>query len=188
MFDTTVQDLKPGASFSISEMPEPRIEPEMVLHLASAPEPGMVEEDLVECIDWVAHAFEVVFSIFRGWNFAAADAAAAFGVHGALLLGDKHSIVDKPKDWMQALATFSVELTSHHGVQTTGHGSNVLGGPLTAPRFLNDELARFPKCPSLQAGELITTGTLTEAMPAKAGDVWTTRLRDIGVQGLAIVS
>ena len=147
MFDTTVRELEQtGAIFSLKGLPEPRIEPETVLHLARAPEIGMDVEDLFECVDWVAHGFEIVFSIFPAWKFAAADAAAAFGVHGALLLGERHPIADRPEHWKRALSTFGVELVDGRGAAVRGHASNVLGGPLEALRFLTDELARFPNC------------------------------------------
>ncbi len=48
-----------------------------------------------------------------------------------------------------------------------GQGSNVLGGPLSALRHLVELLARDPHNPPLQAGEIITTGTLTRAFRGK---------------------
>ena len=71
---------------------EPRIEPEIVFKLAVVPAPGMGEGALLESIDWVAHGFEIVQSIFPGWKFSAPDTVAAFGLHGALLIGPRHSI------------------------------------------------------------------------------------------------
>ena len=73
--------------FPLRGFPEPLIEPEIVLHLARAPDHGMDEAALLGCIDWVAHGFEVVASPFPGWSFGAADAAAAFGVHAGLRIG-----------------------------------------------------------------------------------------------------
>ena len=187
MFDTTVHDLeRAGATFSLQGLPEPRIEPEMVLHLARAPETGMSEGDLAECIDWVAHGFEIVFSIFPGWKFTAADAAAAVGVHGALLLGKRRHVSEDRKNWMHAVSNFTIDLNGGRGATIHGHASNVLGGPLKALQFLVDELARFPNCEPLEAGELVTTGTLTEAMPARAGDLWRTSLGEIDIGGLRI--
>jgi 2-oxo-3-hexenedioate decarboxylase len=91
MFDSTVHDLTTvGEVFALVDLPEPRIEPEIVLHLASTPRADMSEHELIGCVDWVAHGFEIVHSIFPGWTFAAADAVAAYGVHSALLLGDRH--------------------------------------------------------------------------------------------------
>ncbi|MDQ6433328.1 hydratase [Mesorhizobium sp. LHD-90] len=187
MFDTTVHELaQVGWTFSLNGLPEPRIEPEIVLHLASKPESGMSEEELVECVDWVAHAFEIVFSIFPGWNFSAADAAAAFGVHAALLLGDRHRIDGHPEHRLRVLSDLAVDLIGGHGIRVHGQGSNVLGGPVKALQFLVSELARFPKCEPVGAGELVTTGTLTQAMSVRPGEQWSTILANTDLAGLRL--
>jgi 2-oxo-3-hexenedioate decarboxylase len=72
-----------GNTFPLAGLAEPRIEPEIVFRLAVAPTLGMDERTLLESIDWVAHGFEIVLSIFPGWKFSAPDAVAAFGLHGA---------------------------------------------------------------------------------------------------------
>jgi len=74
-----------GDIFSLMHLVEPRIEPEIVFRLAVAPVAGMDERTLLESVDWVAHGFEVVQSIFPGWRFSVPDTVAAFGLHGALL-------------------------------------------------------------------------------------------------------
>jgi quinol monooxygenase YgiN len=49
-------------------------------------------------------------------------------------------------------------------------------------RHLGPDLA----CQPLRPGELVTTGTLTEAMPAIPGQNWTTRLAGIDIAGLRL--
>lgn len=93
IFDRTLTDAtNDRATIDLRSMPEPRIEPELVLHLASAPAPGMAVDDLIKCLDWVAPGFEMVYSIFPNWDFTAPDAAAAYGVHGALIVGEKLNV------------------------------------------------------------------------------------------------
>jgi 2-oxo-3-hexenedioate decarboxylase len=187
MFDTTVRDLDAlDGTFDLDGLPEPRIEPELVLHLSRAPEPGMDEAALLGCVDWVAHGFEIVFSIFPGWRFAAADAAAAYGVHAALLLGARHPVGDDRQAWFEALSRFEVTLAREGAGSVEGHARNVLGGPLSALRFLVEEIARFPASAPLAAGEMVTTGTLTEAMPAVPGAAWRSTLRGIAIDGLRL--
>jgi 2-oxo-3-hexenedioate decarboxylase len=187
MFDSTVKDLTAAnETFALVDLPEPRIEPEIVLHLTSAPHAGMTERELFDCIDWVAHCFEIVHSIFPGWAFKAADAVAAYGVHSALLLGDRHEISRKPAQWAEALSSFTVELVGDDGTSRPGHAQNVLGGPLKALQFLVEELARYPASEPLRPGELVTTGTLTEAMPVGIGQTWSTQLSGIDIQGLRL--
>jgi hypothetical protein len=36
-----------------------------ISHLASAPHAGMSEDELIACIDWVAHGFEIVHSVLE---------------------------------------------------------------------------------------------------------------------------
>jgi 2-oxo-3-hexenedioate decarboxylase len=187
MFDSTVNDLAAtNNTFAVKGLPEARIEPEIILHLASAPRPDMSENELFGCVDWVAHGFEIVYSIFPGWTFTAADAVAAYGVHGALLVGDRHLVSDQPERWADQLSSFTVDLMRDDGVSRRGHAAHVLGGPLKALRFLVDELGRYTACEPLRPGELVTTGTLTEAMPAVGGQTWSTRLSGIDLQGLRL--
>lgn len=186
MYDTTVGDLATTDSFAIADFSQPRIEPEIALHLVTAPRPGMSEAELLNCIDWVAHGFEIVQSIYPDWRFAAADATAAYGMHAGLLLGERHPVSPDRARWNRMLPDFTITLLGSDGTRKTGSGHNVLGSPLTALRFLVDELARLPQNEPLQAGEIVTTGTLTDAMPVAAGQSWTTELDGIDIKGIHI--
>jgi 2-oxo-3-hexenedioate decarboxylase len=187
VYDTTVRGIAEiDETFSLAGLAEPRIEPEIVFGLAAAPAPGMDERALLACVDWVAHGFEIVHSIFPGWTFSAPDTVAAFGLHGALLVGARHSVAARPAHWSERLSTFAIELKRDGMVIERGRGSNVLGGPLSALRHLVDLLANDPVNPPLAAGEIVTTGTLTLAQPAAPGETWTTRLTGIALGPLRV--
>ena len=64
--------------------------------------------------------------------------------------------------------------------------TDVLGGPLSALRHLIDILARDQVNPPLAAGEIITTGTLTRALPVSAGETWTTKLTGVAFDGICV--
>jgi 2-oxo-3-hexenedioate decarboxylase len=65
MYDRTVIDADdPRAGDVLADLPEARIEPEIVLGLSTPPRPGMTAGDALACVGWVAHAFEIVFSPF----------------------------------------------------------------------------------------------------------------------------
>ena len=38
----------------------------------------------------------------------------------------------------------------------------------------------------LAAGEIVASGTLTRALPVKAGETWTTKLNGIGLEGISL--
>jgi 2-oxo-3-hexenedioate decarboxylase len=175
-----------GDTFSLVGLAEPRIEPEIVFKLALAPAPGMDETALLACIDWVGHGFEIVQSIFPGWKFSAPDAVVAFGLHGALLIGSRHSIAAHLEDWSGTLSTFEIDLKRDGTVVDHGRATNVLGGPVSALRHLVDILERDRVNPPLAAGEIVTTGTLTRALPVSAGETWGTELTGVALDGICV--
>jgi 2-oxo-3-hexenedioate decarboxylase len=188
MYDTTVRHVDPaGAVFDLASVVEPRIEPEITLSLKRAPEPGMDEAALLECLDWVAHGFEVVQSLFPGWKFQAPDTVAAFGLHGALMLGPKHAVsAANAREWLARLTSFEVQLSRNGTVVDTGHARNVLGGPLSALRNVVEVLAKDKVNQPLAAGEFITTGTVTRAFPIAKDEVWSTEFSGAPFEGLTV--
>lgn len=185
-YDSTVFDLTAVAgNFDLAHFRQPRIEPEIVLHLATTPQPGMSESDLLRCIDKVAHGFELVHSPFSDWKVSAPDAVAAYGLHMALLLGPWHPIRSDLSAWGRMLRDFTIELSSSDGTRRQGAGHNVLDSPVLALQFLVDDLAS-QRLPRLQAGEVVTTGTLTEAMPVQPGETWTTEISGAPFDGLSV--
>jgi 2-oxo-3-hexenedioate decarboxylase len=187
VYNRTVHNLSEiGDAFSLVGLAEPRIEPEIVFKLAVAPAPGIDERTLLAGVDWVAHGFEIVQSIFPGWQFSAPDTVAAFGLHGALLIGPRHSIATHAEDWSRTLSTFEVDLKRDGAVLDHGRATNLLGGPVSALRHLIDILARDQVNPPLAAGEIVTTGTLTHALPVSAGETWTTELTGVGLDGICV--
>ena len=112
IYDDTVEDLTPeGAEVSLSGLAEPRIEPEIVFGLAAPPAPDMDEPALIGCIDWIAHGFEIVQSIFPNWAFQAADTVAAYGLHGRLFIGPRHSAASRRDEWAHELSRFEIDLS-----------------------------------------------------------------------------
>lgn len=172
--------------FSLAHYSEPKIEPEIMLGLAKAPSPGMDAAALLSCVGWVAHGYEIVQSIFPGWTFAPPDTVVANGLHGALLVGPRHAIGTNAGEWLRALTSFEIELFCDGRLMDKGRALNVLEGPLSTLRYLMDLLARDPDNPPLGAGEIISTGTLTRALPVKPGETWTTTLKGIALEGATL--
>ena len=188
MYDATVRPLADaGGAFDLAPLLEPRIEPEIAFGLACAPSPGMDEAALLGCVAWVAHGFEIVQSLFPGWRFAAADTIAAFGLHGAYLLGPKHPIAERTAgDWLAALARFEIALSRDGAEIDRGRAADLLGGPLSALRHLVELLARDARNPPLAAGEMVTTGTVTRAFPVAPGETWRTRVTGLPLDGISV--
>ena len=186
VFDRSVHELAAVETLPLKPFSEPRIEPEIVFGLGRPPSADMDETALSGCIAWVALGFEIVQSIFPGWKFAASDTIAANGVHGALLIGSRHPFAPRAAEWRQALGAFEIELSCDGRLVDRGQAENVLGGPLSALRHLTGLLASDPVNPPLAAGEIVTTGTLTRAMPIEPGETWTAAPRGIGLDPIGL--
>ncbi|MCP4999827.1 MAG: hydratase [Hyphomicrobiales bacterium] len=182
VWDTTLHEIGDGLH-TLPPVPEPRLEPEIAFSLKSAPRVGMSEAALAGCIAWVSHGFEIVFSPFPDWRFSGADCTAAFGLHSALYLGPRLPLT---QSIINQLPRFRIALEGPDGKRLTGCGADVLDGPLRALGYLLDTLATDPGATPVGEGEIITTGTLTDAMPISPGDRWTTRLDGIDLPGATI--
>jgi 2-keto-4-pentenoate hydratase len=184
--DHTTQELASVQVMAVKNFAEPRIEPEIMFGLNAVPSPEMNEAALLDCIEWVSLGYEVVQSIFPGWKFMGADTIAANGVHGALMVGGRHAVAPRKAQWRDELATFDVELYCDGKLSQRGGGALVLGSPLLALHHLVQLLANDPNNPPLQAGEIISTGTLTLAMPVVAGQSWTTKVSGIPLGDISL--
>jgi 2-oxo-3-hexenedioate decarboxylase len=180
--DRTVHDLAKTPSLPAVDFIEPKIEPEIMFGLSAAPSPQMDEAALLDCIDWVALGYEIVQSIYPKWKFTAPDTAVSNAMHGALLIGERHSVASRKREWLRELADFKVELLCNGEVMDRGDASNVLDGPLKVLAYLTDMLSRDPYNPPLAPDEVLSTGTLTRALDIKAGETWTARVTGIPLE------
>jgi 2-oxo-3-hexenedioate decarboxylase len=72
----------------------------------------------------------------------------------------------------QRLARARVVLRKGGETIDEGVGANVLGSPLHALLHFLNELRNCPGAPDLQSGDIVTTGTWTDAWPVAPGETW----------------
>lgn len=165
----------------------PRIEPEVVFKLAAPIAAGADAHAVLMATEWIAAGFEIVQSHFPEWKFEAPDCTAAFGLHAALTVGEPYAIDATNRDAIAAmLPTFRVTLLKGGAVVDTGVGANVLDSPALAIAHLAGVLAQHPKHPPLEAGEIVTTGTVTDAWPVSPGETWSSNYGKLPLSGLAL--
>jgi 2-keto-4-pentenoate hydratase len=187
MYEATVVQLRDTcATFSLATLREPKIEPEIVFRLRSAPASNASPADLLRNLEWVAHGFEIVQSHFPGWRFQAPDTVADGGLHGALIVGPPQPLDLLGVDLEAALESFTLVLSCNAETIESGCGSNVLGSPLCALSHLIGVLASHPASSALQAGEIVTTGTITRARSVHPGERWRSELHGIPLPGLEV--
>jgi 2-oxo-3-hexenedioate decarboxylase len=186
VYDTTVSYAKDGrAELALDGLLEALIEPEIVLHFAAPPPVDGGEPEILAAIDWIAHGFEIVQSPFPRWKFKVEDTVAANGLHGRLVIGEPVPVARIP-DCVRKLREFRIALSRDGTVQAVGSGANVLDSPLLAFAHLAEVLLRLPQFGPVGAGEVVTTGSLTAALPVQPGERWRSRLDRIELPGLEI--
>jgi 2-oxo-3-hexenedioate decarboxylase len=175
VFDTTLAFCENEGTLSLRNTCQPRIEPEAVFGMKATPATAASLEDLFDAIDWVAPGFEIVQSHLPGWKFRAPDTIVDNGLHARLLVGNKRRVrdlADNAAQLDQRLAACTVSLCKGDTVQEDGRGSNVLDSPLRALHHFLIELRQCPGAPDAMPGDVITTGTWTDAWPVAAGERW----------------
>lgn len=177
VWDTTLSLCEGEGMVSLAGTCQPRLEPEAVFGLRGVPASASLDA-LFDAIDWVAPGFEIVQSHLAGWKFRAADTVADGALHARLLVGARTPVRNIAADAAgleRALASAGVTL--HRGDQQVdeGLGANVLDGPLHALAHFLQDLRACPGATDLRPGDVVTTGTWTDAWPVETGQVWEAR-------------
>jgi 2-oxo-3-hexenedioate decarboxylase len=172
------------ATVPLSGLHQPRIEPEICFKVAAAPRSSRAS-DLLEAIEWVAHSVEIVQCDQPGWKTSLEHSTGANGLHGRLVLGTPVP-VSELEHLETALPQAEMLLRKGDDLVDRGRGEIVLGSPLSALGHLVDLLARQPWAAPLAAGEIVSTGTLTDAHPVAPGEAWRTELTGLPLAGLRL--
>ena len=185
VYDRTLIHAPDGfALVPLEDLEQPRIEPEICFGLRAAPRSSS-PEDLLAAIDWMAHSIEIVQCDQPGWKTSLAHSIGANGLHGRLILGPPLDIADVP-EVTSKLARFELLLIKDGKAVDRGTGEIVLGSPLAALGYLVGLLSKQPEAPPLAPGEIVSTGTITDAHPVAPGESWSTDIRGLPLQGLAV--
>jgi len=172
------------AAVALRGLHQPRIEPEICFGLRASPRSSGVA-DLLSSIEWVAHSVEIVQCDQPGWKTSLEHSTALNGLHGRLILGPPLDLKEI-EDLEERLPRLEMILRKGETVIDRGRGEIVLGSPLSALGHLVELLARQPEAAPLAAGEIVSTGTLTDAHPVAPGELWSTELSGLPLPGLRL--
>jgi len=178
-----------SATVPLNGSVQPKIEPEIAFRLRSPLSVGCRNpEQILESLEWFAPSFEIVDCHFADWKFQPADAAVDFSFHWRLVVGAPYAIWSSEiPSLARQLRDCEVTLKKGDAVMDRGIGANALDHPALALAFLADIISKQPQFDRLKSGEIITTGTLTSALPIKPGETWTSRYDGLPVEGLTLV-
>jgi 2-keto-4-pentenoate hydratase len=131
--------------------------------------------------------FEIIDCPFPEWKFQPSDLVASFGLHAALVMGEKMQIRPEliPK-LVEELPRFKVRMSKDGQFVEEGSGRNALKNPALCLAELGAAIERRFRFEPLKAGEIVSSGTLTGAHTADRGDVWTVEVEGLPLPSLTL--
>ena len=187
--DDTVHSAADGrGALSCDALIAPKVEPEIVFKLASPIPAGVTDAaGVLAHVEWLALGFEIIDCVYPDWTFQPADFVAAFGLHAALVVGPPVRVTaDAIPALVEALASFKVSLRRGDQVVAEGSGRNSLRSPALCLAELAAARARQPGTTPLAAGDLISSGTLTESQRIDAGEQWSAEVTGLDLDRLTL--
>lgn len=189
MYDDTVREARGNhASLNLTGRIAPRIEPEIVLGLEAAmPAAESDAASILGKVAWIALGFEINDCVFPDWQFQPADFVAAYGLHTALIVGGRQPVTAASAEMLaEQLPRFTLRLSKNGALVDEGSGKNALRSPALCLGELAGAVLRGPVPEPLQAGEIVSTGTLTTPQPIAAGETWTASVDGLDLPDLTL--
>ncbi len=181
MFEDTVVHAEQGAgTFSLAGFHAPKIEPEIVIKIGD-PQAG----EGLAMAEWVALGFEIVDCPYPDWKFTPTDFVAAWGFHAGLIVGAPLVVTPSNIEALSTqLAEFKLALSRGNELIEEGAGKNCLRSPALCLTELSQASAKRGN--PLRAGEIISTGSLTNAQPIAPGEEWGAELNGLPLASLRV--
>jgi 2-oxopent-4-enoate/cis-2-oxohex-4-enoate hydratase len=121
----------------------------------------------------IAPCFEIVDSRIEDWRIGIVDTIADNASCGVFVIGEARA---DPR--AHDLPALHVTVTKNGAPLSEGYGSAVQGSPAEAVAWLANTLGAYGV--TLDAGDVILSGSLVPLAPAVAGDVFEMELHGIG--------
>lgn len=174
-FLTDRMQVADGATVTIDAyMMQPRAEAEIALILKrDLKGPGVTPADVLDATEAIAPCFEIVDSRISNWDIRIVDTVADNASCGVFVLGQARA---NPR--AHDLAALEAKVFKNGQPLSSGFGSAVQGSPLASVAWLANTLGAYGV--SLDAGEIILSGSLVPLEPARPGDRFHMELVGIG--------
>lgn len=152
----------------------PRAEAEIAFILKNGlTGPGVTAEQVIAATEFIAPCFEIVDSRIKDWKIGIVDTVADNASCGVFVLGEARA---DPR--AHNLPSLRVTVTKNGAPLSEGYGSAVQGDPAQAVAWLANTLGAYGV--TLDAGDVILSGSLVPLEPAVKGDLFEMTLHGVG--------
>jgi 2-keto-4-pentenoate hydratase len=162
-----------GATVAIGKLLQPKVEAEIAFILADDLDGELSESRIRAAVGVAVPAIEIVDSRVRDWSISIVDTIADNGSSALFVLGSE-TVAAADLDF----ASRTMQLTQDGAVVSTGRGSDCLGSPLNALRWLARTAQEngSPLC----AGHIVLSGALGPMVPVRPGSTYVAEIDGIG--------
>lgn len=162
-----------GATVQTGLLLQPKVEAEIAFILAEDLDGDLSDSRLRAAAGIAVPAIEIVDSRVRNWSISIVDTIADNGSSAMFVLGSEVAAA-ADLDFVSR----TMQLTQDGTVVSTGCGSDCLGSPLNALRWLA-RTARENGSP-LRAGHIVLSGALGPMVPVRPGSTYIAEIGGIG--------
>lgn len=163
-----------GDSMAVTGLMQPKVEAEIALVLKNdLAQPNLTVLDVINAIDYVLPAIEVVDSRVENWNIRLVDTVADNASYGAVFVGTT-PVKPEQVDFRNC----GMMLKKNGSVLSTGTGANCLGNPVIATLWLAKTMQQNQQ--PLKAGELILTGALGAMVTVDSEGAYQAHIQGVG--------
>jgi len=154
---------------------QPRAEGEVAFLLKKTlTGPGITNTDVITATEAVVPCFEVVDSRIQDWKIKIQDTVADNASCGLFTINENAAQDPRNID----LAACEMVVIKNGQTISTGTGAAAMGSPVTCVTWLANTLGEYGI--SLNAGDIILSGSLVPLEPVTAGDVMTVQIKGMG--------
>ena len=159
---------------------QPRAEAEIAFQLKdSLKGPGVGEAAVLAATASIHPCFEIVDSRIIDWKIQIEDTVADNASCGLFVVGP--AVNPQGFDF----ETCGVVVRKNDEIISTGAGAAALGSPLSAVAWLANTLGRYGI--SLEAGDIILSGSLVPLEPAHPGDRFHVKIAGLGEASISFI-
>lgn len=162
-----------GGTVPTATLLQPKIEAEIAFILGEDLGGAPSESQLKAALGVALPALEIVDSRVRDWSISIVDTIADNGSSALFVLGSPGLVAGEVD-----LSACRMRLSEDGSLVSTGRGTDCLGSPLNALRWLA-QAAQNNGTP-LRAGQIVLSGALGPMVAAKAGSTYVAQIDGIG--------
>lgn len=165
---TDAMEIADGSEFDPAVLLQPRIEAEFAFEIGADLPVSPSYDELVAAVRGVAVAMEIIDSRVADWKIGLLDTVADNASMARVVWG---AFVPATPELLAGLPEAVAVLSCDGETVSTGHGSAVLGHPLTSLHWLATAIGA--QGDSLRAGDRVLAGAVAGAVNFSAGSTWT---------------